>query len=268
MFEAAIEIDPLYVFPRCNLALYLLDDEDVDGAGKMIRPLADATRFHPQEMAFYYYVQASILVQQEEFETARKTLEMALEFVPDYEPVKDLLERLDTVATMRKNYEGFWERQWQRYRAARARLQAKLSTPGPSLTEALPLYTKNALTGMAREVLPWGGWSALRKAELVERIAGALCDTYELGRIVGDLGDDARAALRQVLAGGGTMSWADFDARYGNDLEESPYWQWHTPETTMGCLRERGLIAETTVDGELLVTVPVDLRQVLREILK
>ena len=60
------------------------------------------------------------------------------------------------------------------------------------------------------------------------------------------------------------MAWEDFDARYGNDLEESRYWQWHTPETTMGQLRLRGLLVEATVDDELYVVVPVDLRGGLR----
>jgi len=71
-----------------------------------------------------------------------------------------------------------------------------------------------------------------------------------------------------VLEGGGTMAWGDFDARYDNDLEESPYWEWRTPETTMGRLRLRGLLVEAMVDGELLVVVPADLRAGLQEILK
>jgi len=41
MFRAALELDPNYVFPLCNLATYLLDDEDVDAAEVMLRPLAD-----------------------------------------------------------------------------------------------------------------------------------------------------------------------------------------------------------------------------------
>jgi hypothetical protein len=73
--------------------------------------------------------------------------------------------------------------------------------------------------------------------------------------------------LRQVLAQGGAMPWQDFDAGYGNDLEESAYWQWHVPETVMGRLRGRGLLVEATVDDSLLVVVPAELRQGLQEIL-
>jgi len=267
MFRAALEIDPTYVFPRCNLATYLLDEGDVEGADVMLEPLVKARRFHPQEMAFYSYTQARILVQREEYELARKALQAALQVRPGYELAESLLEHLDRITPLLAGFESFRERQRKRDRAARARLQAKLSTPEPALSEALSLYTKNALTGMGRVVVRWGGWSALRKAELVEQIIVGLCDLDNLERIVGDLNEDERAALRQVLAHDGAMPWQDFDAAYGNDLEESAYWQWHVPETVMGRLRERGLLVETTVDDTLLVAIPSELRRGLREIL-
>jgi len=248
--------------------MYLLGENDVEGADAMLKPLFEATRFHPQEMAFYSYTQARILVQREEYEAARRALQAALEVYPGYGPAKDMLERLTSITQLQAGFESFWERQHKRDQARRARLQAKLSTPEPTLSEALSIYTKDALTGMARVVVRWGGWSTLRKAELVERIITELSDPDNLERVVGGLSDEERAALRQVLAHGGTMPWQDFDATYGNDLEESPYWQWHVPETTMGRLRLRGLLVETTVDGELLVAVPSELRQFLGEMLK
>ena len=64
------------------------------------------------------------------------------------------------------------------------------------------------------------------------------------------------------------MAWAEFDARYGNDLDESPYWDEAAPSTTMGQLRVRGLLAEATVDGELVVTVPLELRPLVEEQLR
>ncbi len=268
MFQAALEIDPTYVFPRCNLAMYLLDEDDVEGAAAMLEPLANATRFRPQEMAFYSYTQARILVHRKEYEAARRTLQAALQISPGYEPAESLLERLTSITQLQTGFESFWEQQRKRDQAKRARLQAKLSTPEPTLAEALSIYTKDALTGMARVVVRWGGWSALRKAELIERIVIELSDPDNLERVVGDLSEDERAALRQVLVHGGAMPWQDFDATYGNDLEESPYWQWHVPETAMGCLRLRGLLVEATVDGELLVAVPSELRPFLGETLR
>lgn len=267
MFRAAIEIDPLYVFPRCNLATYLLDEDDLEGAEAMLEPLVDRSHFRPQEMAFYSYTQARILVEKREYDRARRALQMALEIWPDYEAAQRLLDQLEEYLPFMTGFDSIFERQRKRDRAWRARLQAQLSTPDPSLHGALSLYTKEALTGMAREVVLWGGWSALRKAELLERIVEALQDPDTLARIVHGLEDEEREALRQVLARGGSMPWQEFDARYGNDLDESRYWQWHTPETSMGRLRLRGLLIEATVAGELLIVVPTDLRPTLHEVL-
>jgi tetratricopeptide (TPR) repeat protein len=267
MLHAAIEIDPLYAFPRCNLALYLLDEDDVEGATEMLAPLTQATQFHAQEMAFYSYTQARLLLARGEYESARRTLEMALQVWPDSGPAKDLLERLETTITLRTGFDSLVERMHQRDLARRERLQTRLSTSDPSLAEALSLYTKDVLTGMGRVLLPWGGWSALRKAELVEQILAGLDDADNIADIVSDLNEEECDALRQVLEHGGHMPWQDFDTRFGNDLEESPHWQYHEPETVMGRLRLRGLLVETTVDGELLIAVPSDLRRTLAQAL-
>jgi tetratricopeptide (TPR) repeat protein len=268
MCQAALEIDPLYVIPRCNLALHLLDDDDVQGAIDMLRPLADVTRFHPLDMAFYSYVQAQIYIYQGEYGPARNALAAALEVWPGHELAEEALQRLDIVTRMRTGFDSFFEQQRKREQAHRARMQAKLSMADPTLPEALALHTKEGLTGMGHVVLAEGGWSGLRKAELLERILEGLNDVNNLQRMVGRLTETDRMALRQVLTSGGHMPWRDFDAEYGNDLEESRYWQWHVPQTTMGRLRHRGLLVETTVDGELLVAVPSELRQPLEELLE
>jgi hypothetical protein len=224
-------------------------------------------RFHPQEMAFYSYTQARILMRREEHERARGALELALQVYPGYEPAQNLLDRLTWILQFEEDNESFWEQQRKRDQAKRARLQGQLSTRNPSLAEALPLYTKNALTGMARVTLRFGGWSALRKAELIERIVAALADPEGLEYVVAGLDDQEQDALRLVLSYGGHMSWLEFDAAHGNDVDESAYWDWHEPETTMGRLRLCGLLVEMTVNGDLLIAVPSELRRPLREIL-
>jgi tetratricopeptide (TPR) repeat protein len=267
MYRKAVELDPGYVFPRCNLASYLLDEGDIEGAEAMLEPLSRMSRFHPQEMGFYSYTQARILIQREEYEGASRALELALQVYPGYEPAQNLLERLIRVADAEAGLGSFWEEQYRRDQAKRARLQAQLSSRNPTLAEALPLYTKNALTGMARVTLRFGGWSALRKAELIERIVAAFTDREGLEYVVAGLDDEERDALSLVLSHGGHMPWLEFDAAYGNDLDELPEWNWQAPETTMGRLRLCGLLVETTVDGELLVVVPSELRRPLREML-
>jgi hypothetical protein len=64
------------------------------------------------------------------------------------------------------------------------------------------------------------------------------------------------------------MDWQEFESRFGADLEESSYWQYHTPETVMGRLRLRGLLAEATVDKQLFVVIPAELRPALTGLLE
>jgi tetratricopeptide (TPR) repeat protein len=261
VLRAVLEVDPLYVMARCSLALFMLDDDDVQGAQAMIAPVAQVTEFTPREMAFYNYAQAHIFVAQDEFEAARRPLEMALDLVPDYEPARDLLEQID----VRHSVSFFWEKEAERRRRRRVRLQSKLTTLDPSLAEALSCYTKDALTGMGRVVIPWGGWSAYRKAELIAEIVSVLADPDLLWDVLQGLEDQERAALREVMEQGGRMSWHAFEARHDSDLDESPYWNFHQPESVMGRLRALGLLVEAKVDDELWVVIPVEVRAVLTD---
>jgi tetratricopeptide (TPR) repeat protein len=267
MFRKAIEIDPTYVFPACNLASYLLAEDQVEQAEALLAPLSEVEGLLPQETAFYEFTRAQILVRRGEYDSAAALLRNVLELQPAYEPAQDLLEWIekrggwrDVLGGWAEGRRSYWEEHRKRDRAWRERLQSQLSTLQPTLAEALPLYTKDGLTGMAREVMPWGGWSALRKAELISAIIGALTNPKNLERMAQNLTGEGQEALHTVLNRGGAMAWEDFDARYGNDLDESRYWQWHTPETTMGQLRLHGLLVEATVDDALYVAVPVDLR--------
>jgi tetratricopeptide (TPR) repeat protein len=268
MFKKALELDPTYVFPRVNLAMFLLDDDDVEGAKAMLAPLAKVKRFQPQEMVFYSYVQAQIFMCEEEYNEALKLLDVALEISPDYEPAQRLKEHLERFTPLLTGFKSMMERQREQNKTRRARLQAKLTTQTPSLAEALALYSKDVLTGMGHVVMPWGGWSALRKAELLQEIVNALQNPDNVTRIIDSLDEEGRTALRRVIKAGGRMAWPEFDALFGNDLDASPYWNWHTAETTMGRLRQRGLLVEATVKGELLIVMPAELFKIMPAILK
>ena len=270
MLQAALEIDPLYVFPRVNLAHHLIDEEKLEEAKDVLAPLADKRRFHFQEMAAYSFVQARIAIAEEEYESARQSLELALQMDPDLAPAQEMLEILEEQESWSKvmtAWEQMWEEMARRNRRKRLKLQAKLTTPDPSLAEILPLYTKNQLTAMGRQVIPWGGWSNYRKGELVDLLIEVLSEEAYVARVVAQLMDTEREALALVLAGNGRIPWQQFASKYDDDIEASPYWDWHEPESVMGRLRLHGLLAEATVDGELLILVPAELRPILPNLL-
>lgn len=260
MFQEAMNLDPGYVLPRCNLAIYLIDEDRLEAAEEMIAPLADITRLSPLEMAFLSYVRARIHVGRAETDQARNALEIATEVYPDYEPAVALLNRLDSFENLTEGWGQFWERRRKRDLARRERQRALLTAPDPSLEEALGIYTKDILTAIARRVILSGGWSAYRKAELHRYLVESLLEEGALSRVLESLTDDERGAFEHVRAQGGTLAWDEFDRKYGNDQDESPYWQYHDPETVMGRLRAHGLLVEVTVEGELLVSIPEELR--------
>ena len=264
MFRAALEIDPMYPLPRCNLASYLVDEDELEAAMDMLRPLSKATRFRPPELAFYYLVQARIQAGEQELDSARRSLEMALEVLPEYAPAKTLMVKIAAME-LAGLFQSVAEEGRERHLSKRRRLQSKLTAPAPTLEQALPLYTTSALVGMSRVILPGRSLAPLRKAELVQRLADGLREPDTLTRMVVDLAEDELTALRMVVSRGGHAPWGEFDEFHGNDLDELPDWEYHVPETVMGRLRHRGLLVETTVDGELRLAIPSDLRHTLEE---
>lgn len=267
MLAAALEIDPLYVHARCNLALRRLDAGDLQAAKDALAPLAEVTNFHPQALSYYYVTQAKIHMHEEEYEAARAALETALNLDPDNEAAEKLFAHLNLLSLTSMTFNDYFKRQQDRNLAKRKATRGKLTTTEVKVADALGLYSREALTAMARTIISYGGWSTLRKVELLDGVIKELLDEHNLERILKQLTQDEQAALRTLLALGGAMPWEKFAAQYDDDLEESPYWQYHEPHTLMGRLRLRGLLAEAVVAKETLIFIPTDLRPALRAIL-
>jgi Flp pilus assembly protein TadD len=266
MFQKALELDPLYALPRTNLAVFLIDDDKFEEAEEMIAPLAAVTTLSPHAMVHLSFVRAQLALHREDVEAAINSLEMALYLDEDHEPSQKMLEHLkmmqkvmDGLSGLRMDIQGRRERK-------RKQEQTKISSKEPSLAQTLDLYSKDVLIGIAWNILPEGGFSGLRKAPLQALITERIQDRVVLKDVVEELTDEERQALRRVLDNGGWMDWNDFDTAYDNDLDGSPNWQWHEPESVMGHLRERLLLVEATVNGQLLVVIPSELRSLLQEL--
>ncbi|MBN1954686.1 MAG: tetratricopeptide repeat protein [Anaerolineae bacterium] len=275
LMEQALEIDPLYVFPRCNLALTTLGEGDIAGARQWIEPLAARTEFHPQEAAFYHYVQARILVEEKRFAEARSFLEVALAVQPGYEPALELQERIpwlevtqDIPGGLEELGERFRQLQRKSWSGRRDRAKRRLQVLDPTVAQVLASYPKAMLTGMARNLLPWGGWSAWKKDRLAEALGEALLDRTDLARVVAGLSIPERALLRSVVEQGSVVPAADLRARHGDEREESPYWEYHQPESPLGRLLVRGLVAVAFGEEQEHVVVPAELRPLLPGLVK
>ncbi len=267
-FRRALEIDPLYVFPCCNLALDALANDAVEDARALLDPLNALTRLHPQEMTFLSYTRARLSLALKEYDNARNHIEISLQINPDFEPAQELMEHLSFLEKMEPLFSNaFIEKLHAQNLRKRQKQQTRLTTPHPSLAEALSIFTKDELTAIARATVSGGGWSTLRKADLLQRVHASLTDNTNLERLLETLTHRERALLQEILTDGGHILWDTFDSRFDNDMEESPHWIYHTPASMMGRLRLRVLLTETTTDGQLWLAIPAELRQPLANLL-
>ena len=266
MLLKALEVDPEYVLPRVGLVNFRLRNGDIEGAKEMLAPDMGLSKFTQLEFNLYYHAMARVALAEEQYDEALRVAKIILELDPSYEPAKEMAERLELTQMLRKNFEGFQEQQGKRDRAKRQKMQKALSSATPGLADTLSVFTKDDLTSIAYLALPFGGWSTLRKADLLAAIIEGLVDVENLSALAANLADEERAALRAVLVNDGHLDWQAFSDRYDNDLDEPTFWRYSDPKTTMGRLRRRGLLSEATVDGQLLVVVPVELRPLLASI--
>lgn len=270
MLRKALELDPDYALARCNLALQFLEIGEIEEVRELLAPLAERRQFHPLEMAFLQYVQARLMIEDMEYELAERALEMALRIYPEYELASELLEWMHSIKEYpdegARHLSAWTTENWYRYRR---KVRERVPAPDASLAQAFSAHSKEVLTGTARIVLRWGGWSALRKAELIERLAENLQDPDNLDWLIREhLDEEEQEALRFVLERGGAVPRFDFAARFGAEYNDSPYWQYHEPDSIPGWLRRAGLLAEGTAEGVVYLLVPLELRESLATLLQ
>ncbi len=266
--DRALEIDPLYSYPRVARALNALAQNDVDAAEAWLQPLTQRTRWHPVEYAYYLKALARVAIAKEEYDSAASSLKLVTELKPDDEEAKELLRWLEEVKSFLELGDLLQARMRETTERYRRRRQRKSVPADPTLQDALNTLTKGDLVGIGY-VLDIQGISGLKKAELQAYFHELLQDRRLLKRVVGELREEERAALRDVLAHGGVMDWHAFAERHGHDLEESPYLEYHAAEmeTVMGRLRARALLYEGTAEGRLIIFIPQEMREPLRKIL-
>lgn len=148
----------------------------------------------------------------------------------------------------------------------RMRMKSAPITPNTTLKEALNRYNKNALEGMAKTLEIPPPVAGLKKGVLIDKIISYLRDPEHLEGMVTGLAMEDGLALLDLLLKNGCMPWDEFAMKHGDDMEESIYWNWHPPRTTMGRLKLMGLLIEGTYKGESRVQVPHDLRFMLEDI--
>jgi tetratricopeptide (TPR) repeat protein len=258
--EKSLEIDPDYITGRCNLAHLFLLDGEVERAEELIKPLVERERFASFEMKAYQMIQANIRLERGDLKSAEDILRGLTKLYPDDPQVESLIERIGALQPLGNLLEWIRKNNLKK----RQRDDSRPLDDQASLETCLHLHTKDGLQSIAGR-LGMSGLSGWRKAELVDVLAAHLRDGENVKRTVADLPERPREALEYLLEQGGIVSWEEFGKRYGNDREESPYWQRDEPRTTMGILRVCGLLFVGTAAGEQRVFVPFELRPLLSD---
>lgn len=145
----------------------------------------------------------------------------------------------------------------------RLKMRSAPISPDAALDEILARYSKNALVGMGKLLKIPSPVTGLKKRELVEKISSHLRSLNFLKQVIKSLGPKERLALLDLMFKSSLMLLEEFVEKHGDDLEESPYWNWHPPKTVMGRLKARGLIAAGSYEGRSLILIPCELRPLL-----
>lgn len=180
-------------------------------------------------------------------------------------PSEALMKSLELEELVR-GFRGWVEEMREDDLRRRVKMRSAPIGPDAALGEVLAGYTKNALVGMGKLLDLPKPFTGLKKRELVEKICFHLCSLGFLKRVVRGLRPEERLALLGLMLKGGFMHWDEFSGKFGDDLEESPYWDWHPPETVMGRLKARGLIGEGSFDGSERIFIPYEFRPLLQAV--
>jgi len=261
----AIEVDPNYMFAYANLALMEAQEENPDGelAMQYLNKVAQAPVITAQTAFLMHFASMLLAVDRKDFESARKEFEIAADLRPD----DPLLEGWDVRLRFGEAFSGGFFSNWHeesQQRAHNKAMRTKLESDSGTLI---------TLNSLSREVLGavahvWGLTTYGKKAELVNKIVDRMHNQTAVDSVCNELSEKEKESLQWTFDNGGWRSWKEFTEKYGDDLEESPWWNYHAPETIVGRLRQAGFLAKGTLNGEQVVFIPADLRELLRICLK
>lgn len=252
----AVELDPLHAGGWAGLALIALNRGDLLEARRCTDVLANRLVFTLWELTIYLQALILLSMREKDLTLARFYVDSALALTPEDERLQQLDQMLSWQEPDSSMYLFV-----QQSRQRQERKRNRPIPPDASLRQCLERLTRESLTAMAR--VYWVPYVSIRKAQLIQNLVEAITDPAILREAVAKLEADERQALRDVLDAGGILPWDEFTARYGNDVEDSQEWYYALPETLMGRLRLYGLLSDGTVEGQRVVLIPQELRELL-----
>ena len=264
LVRQAVEVDPTYTFGFANLAFLEAQREHEEAALDFLMQVNQAKVISPATYVIANLAYMVLAVQKRDIEQARRHFDLAKKIDPEHPMVKKYQKWLDEAEISSGSF-GFLA-DYQKQSANRFH-HRMLNTPlaiDTTLVACLAALTTDSLGAMCKF---WKTITYGKKQAQVARLAGRILEAGIFKEIVCDLDDGGRFALRWVLDGGGIRPWGEFTQRFGDDMDESPDWQWHEPESLPGRLKRTGLLHVGTLQGAWVAFIPADLREQLARIL-
>jgi tetratricopeptide (TPR) repeat protein len=258
--QKSVEVDPNYAFGHANLALRDAEDGNEAAAFDHLQVVQKAKVITPQTASVSSYAHMIIHIDKGNLEEARNILETVKEINPGHKALKHYEEVM-------KNAEEHYESNkllFDYQRNSRRRFHQK--TLNTELTDEMTL--EKCLSQLTNETLSsicefWRTITYGKKNEMVKRLNERILDADILEELLKELNKKELEALNWVLDGGGWRTWNEFATKYGSDLDESPFWKYHEPQTVLGCLKRAALLFTGTMDDQRVAFIPADLRALL-----
>ena len=265
LMRRSVEVDPSYTFGFANLGMIEAQNDNKEQALDYLTKFNQAKVIAPNTAAIANLAYMVIAIQENDIEKARSHFDLASEIDPDNRMLDHFEERLELLESFGGMSNFF--RDYQKQSANRFHRKA-LNTPltrQADLKYCLSKQTNETLSSICRF---WRTKSYGKKAELVERLTARIHDVEIWEEIFKELESIEHEALLWVLEAGGLRPWADFTEKFGDDMDESPYWQYHDPESIPGRLKWAGLLFAGKLEEQQVAFIPADLRSLLKSYLK
>ncbi len=265
LMRRSVEVDPNYVYGFANLGLMEAQRGNSELALDHLMKVNEAKVVAPNTIAVASLAHMVMAIDDQDLEMARKHFENASRFHPNSPMLGHFQEMLEKAEEFSKSF-GFL-RDFQKQSANRyhRKMLNSLLSPQMGLEACLSKMTKDNLVGTSHF---WKTSSSGKKAEMVARLAENILDAELLQEVVTRLNEKESEALTWTLDGGGSQPWEEFIGKFGDDMDESPWWNYHDPESIPGRLKCAGLLHVGKLDGQESAFIPADLRLLLADALK
>ena len=262
LMRRSVEVDPTYTFGFANLGLIEAQNGNKELALEHLMKVNQAKVIAPNTSAISNLAYMLIAIQDNDIKKARLHFDIASEVDPDNRLLDHFEERLNLLET----YDSFsFIRDYQKQSANRFHRKALNTelTKQTDLRACLSNQTNDTLSAMCSF---WRTQGYGKKVEMVDRLTARILDVEIWDEIFKDLEKQEHEALKWILDNGGMRPWAEFIEKFGDDMDEAPYWKYHDPESVPGRLKWAGLLFTGKVDGREVAFIPADLRSLLKDV--